>query len=724
MQKNIKKRDPAYLTTALRILAVLLVVAVAAGARWHAVVNLPVDYDEDDYTRAAQQFTALIRSGNWNGFLETNYRPEHPPLEKIVFGISLLSTPEVALTPDRPTSAEPDKYLSRKLLRPERTISAVFGTLEVFLLALVNPLAGLFLGIHAFTIKYTSQVMIESLPSLTSLACILAYLRWKKSTKHQVDGWLISSAVFLGLTAASKYLYCVVGVAILVDWLLDSHQAGSLRRDFRLILAWGILALIVFIAADPYLWPDIISRLKDSILYHSAYASGASEVENAGYPTWQPFVWLSISPYSWHPKAFFLAIDPFITLAAAFGVTSLWKKQRLYILWLGFATFFLLIWPTKWPQYLLILTAPLSLAAYEGLMNLTVRPLRKWLVQRKSKKKLESPNRRGDGRRALPWLVPGLIAFAVLTIFPLIFQLGISMTDFSVTSIRDGFNGGIWREIWGGLTGQIQATGQELGRTSAQVHYTGPALYQPVLSYLGSSGLLVFNILWTILTVLLQTIMGLGIALLLWQRGIRFRRFWQALFILPWAIPEMIGALMWLNIFMPEWGWLALAAQKYGPHFPFAFLVDSGQSANLQLLILLIPAIWYGFPFMMLASSVGLKMIPPETLDAAAVDGASAWNTFRYVIWPLLLPLIVPAIIIRSIFAFNQFYLFQVMRSDYSTLATISYNIFNPTSGSYGMRGGMFSVSAVINILTVIILAGFVILFNRWSKAGEGVTYA
>jgi hypothetical protein len=40
------------------------------------------------------------------------------------------------------------------------------------------------------------------------------------------------------------------------------------------------------------------------------------------------------------------------------------------------------------------------------------------------------------------------------------------------------------------------------------------------------------------------------------------------------------------------------------------------------------------------------------------------------------------------------------------------------------MRGGMFSVSAVINILTVIILVGFVILFNRWSKAGEGVTYA
>jgi ABC-type sugar transport system permease subunit len=89
----------------------------------------------------------------------------------------------------------------------------------------------------------------------------------------------------------------------------------------------------------------------------------------------------------------------------------------------------------------------------------------------------------------------------------------------------------------------------------------------------------------------------------LWQKGARFGKFWQALFILPWAIPEMIGAMMWLNIFMPEWGWLALAAQKYGPHFPFAFFVGWEQSTNLWLLVFLIPAIWYGFPFMMLASS-------------------------------------------------------------------------------------------------------------------------
>jgi len=126
---------------------------------------------------------------------------------------------------------------------------------------------------------------------------------------------------------------------------------------------------------------------------------------------------------------------------------------------------------------------------------------------------------------------------------------------------------------------------------------------------------------------------------------------------------------------------------------------------------------------MMLAASIGLKTIPKEVLDAAAIDGASIWQTFRYVTWPILVPLLIPAIIVRGIFAFNQFYLFQAFGFWDATLATLSYNIFNPPRG-FGSDVGQFAISATINIITVILLMFFVILFNRWSKAGEGVTYA
>jgi ABC-type sugar transport system permease subunit len=156
---------------------------------------------------------------------------------------------------------------------------------------------------------------------------------------------------------------------------------------------------------------------------------------------------------------------------------------------------------------------------------------------------------------------------------------------------------------------------------------------------------------------------------------------------------------------------------------PFGFLNGWEKSVDLRLVVFLISAVWYGFPFMMLAASIGLKTVPKEVLDAAAIDGASIWQTFRYVTWPMLVPLLIPAIIVRGIFAFNQFYLFQAFGFWNATLATLSYNIFNPTSG-FGRNGGQFAISATINIITVILLMIFVMLFNRWSKAGEGVTYA
>jgi ABC-type sugar transport system permease subunit len=732
------------------VLAVVLIVLLAWTLRWRAVTMLPGDYDEDDYLRAAQQYAALLRTGDWQGFTETNYRPEHPPLAKIVFGFSLLSAPEAPLLPDRPTTAQPDKFLPKEQLRAARTSGAMLGTLTVALLALVNPLAGLFLAVHGMTIKYVDQVMLEALPALTSLVMVLAYQKSRGDALRR-PYWLVFSAVFLGLTAASKYLYCAVGIAILVDWYLDYCRGDALRRPYRAMLLWGLLAIAVFFAANPYLWPDPIGRLKESVFYHVGYSSGASEVQQANFPVWQPLVWLNTSPYSWHEGVFLLGLDPLIALFAAFGLVRLWRKERVYALWLGLGLFFLLLWPTKWPQYILMLTVPLSLAAAHGVLALIIQPIQNWwaaVTDRAVRRTVlngtfsnpehprlseisfkvwcdallgEKPVARTDLRQALPWLVPGLLAFAVFTLLPLLFQFGVSLTDFNSVSIRDGLNGGIWREVWGGLTGQIPPASTEFPFRSKEVNFTGPSSYLPVLDYITGGGILVFNLLWTIVSVALQTALGLGAALLLWQPGIKLRRGWELLFILPWAIPEMIGALMWLNIFAPTTGWLSLAVQTHGDQIPFAFFTGWERSPSLWALVLLIATLWYGFPFMMLAASAGLKLVPLEVFDAAQLDGANAWQTFRHVTWPLLMPLVVPAIIIRGIFAFNQFYLFQVFQIGQGTLATLSYNFFNP-SGYF--INGQFAISAVLNILTMLILIGFVILFNRWSKAREGVTYA
>jgi arabinogalactan oligomer/maltooligosaccharide transport system permease protein len=511
-----------------------------------------------------------------------------------------------------------------------------------------------------------------------------------------------------------------------VDWFLDSREQRSLRLFFRNMLIWGIIAIAVFILADPYLWPDVIGRLKETVFYHAGYATSASEVQNASFPIWQPFVWLNTSAFFWHEGVFVVAPDLLISILAAFGVSRLWKRQRVYALWLAVAIIFLLLWPTKWPQYILVLTAPLSLAAAETI-SLGWEKIKDWWTNRRLGQEAKASFNRREVTRSIPWLVPGLVIFAAFTLFPLIFRGAISLTDFNSISIRDGMRGGVWREVWEGLTGQAKAVEPDFPFRSKEVNFIGPSSYLPVFDWITGDGILVFNILWTVLSVALQTVLGVGAALLLWNKRIRFRRGWQTLFILPWAIPETIGALMWMTIFVSPFGWLALAVQDFGKNIPFGFFSGWERSPNMTLIVLLIVGLWYGFPFMMLAASAGLKQVPLEVFDAAAMDGATAWQTFRHVTWPLLMPLVIPAIIIRGIFAFNQFYLMQIfgfLHQSYfmTTLATLSYNIFNP-SGFFNFNG-QFAVSAALNLITMLVLIGFVILFNRWSKAEEGVTYA
>jgi arabinogalactan oligomer/maltooligosaccharide transport system permease protein len=210
------------------------------------------------------------------------------------------------------------------------------------------------------------------------------------------------------------------------------------------------------------------------------------------------------------------------------------------------------------------------------------------------------------------------------------------------------------------------------------------------------------------------------VAWLLHQRGVRFRGWWRAIYILPWAIPEFVGALIWMQIFDPRYGWFFLGTSFADtPGYPLAQQLSLWQeNPTAALLVLLIAGTWLGFPLIMLAASAGFKMIPHDVYDAAAIDGAGGWQQFRTITWPLLLPLLAPALIIRGIFAFNQFYLFYVLNPPWplTTLASLSFFVFD--------GAGRYAISAVINIFTVVLLIVFLLWFNRLSRAGEGVTYA
>ncbi len=711
----------------IRILVILAVVVVALSLRLLAVQRLPQDYDEPVYFLAGQHYAAAVRAGDWGELLRYEYNLEHPPLNKLLYGAALTLLPPLPEIPEQPTNPPPPVpyALPQPHFLVTRLTSAVLGALQVLALALVNPLAGLFLAIHTFTIKYTSQTYLEALPALTSAVAVLAY--WK--SKSRWNGWLLVSTVALGLTAASKYLYAVAGVAIVAHWLWTTYPATSPRKVPALarwlapVALWGLLAVAFFLAADPFLWRDPLDRLKSSLLFNTDFAQ-SEHVRSAGYPLWQPFVWLAMS-VPWHPGVFAVAVDPLITLLALTGLRRLWRARSVFAVWLVVGIGFLLLWPTKWPQYILLLIAPLSLVAAEGFRGSVWQPLSDWL------RRLRAEGWRRPGprfakrevRQALLWLLPGAVILGLIALFPMIYQAAMSLTDFSAVAIRDGLSGGVWREVWRGLTGQVEPVAAELfGRPSGKmVHYAGLALLLQLL-FGAAAPLVVYEIIWTVLSVACQTALGLGVAMMIHRYGVLFKKGWRTLFILPWAIPEFVGALVWSQILDPKFGWLNLAGQSFARRadFPLATSVAAKwqQDPQIALIVLLIAATWYGFPFMMLAATAGLKMIPPDVYEAAALDGASGWRQFRAITWPLLLPLLLPAIIIRAIFTFNQFYLYYVLQTPFpaTTFATVSFFIFD--------EGGLYAVSAALNLFTVLVLVGLIWWFNRQSRAAEGVTYA
>ncbi len=725
--------------------AVLTVGVVALSARLLAVNLLPVDFDEDDYLRAGQQYAVGIQAGDPGVLLRDNYRPEHPPLSKIITGLALLTVPPAAEIPDRPTTAGQAKDLPPDMVLAGRTAQAGFGAAAALVLALFSPLGGLVLALHTWTIKYSSQVMLEAVPALLALLAVGAATRARRGVTGSTPrrAWLAAAAVAFGLACAGKYLYGVAGLAIAADLLWSTRDRASDNRH-RLrprglaiwllpVAGWLALGFAVFLAANPYLWPDPIGRLASSIAYHGGYATSAA-VQDTGWPMWQPLVWL-MGSVPWHEAGtFLLTADLPITLLGALGASQLWRRYRLFALWflIGFA--FLIVWPTKWPQYVLTVSIPLSLSAGLGLGRV-LAPVRSraWgiLGAVAARLRREAPaaaarGARGGGLRrslrnlrgAAPWLAPGFVVLTILAVIPIAYEFLMSLTDVRLNSLKDGLRGGIVREALGGLAGQIPAVPFDIRQAAPDVHYVGADLLNGFQQgfWLGgntSASYIAFSVVWMVLSVGLQAGLGITVAAVLERPGVRMASLWRTLFILPWAIPEVVAAVAWRDVFHPQQG---MIAQALGHPFPWS------ASPELSLMVLLVASTWMGWPLWMLVATAGMRTIPRAVAEAAQIDGAGAWRRFAGVTLPMLLPLLGAAFVVRAVTAFNQFYLFYVLGpSDATTtLSTFSFFVFSTTSGGIGLM----AVSAAINMITMVALTAIVAWFLHWRSHAERVALA
>jgi ABC-type sugar transport system permease subunit len=162
-------------------------------------------------------------------------------------------------------------------------------------------------------------------------------------------------------------------------------------------------------------------------------------------------------------------------------------------------------------------------------------------------------HRRRTVLTAYLYILPAAVLMLLITFWPLVYQFWMSLTEYSNLNIRTS---NLLLQVWGSFTGQQQAWNSPpfigLGNYA---RILGGQLSQ-VLSGFDFWRILLFNLVWTVVNLVLSVGIGVAIAVLLNQEGLRFKRFYRALYIIPWALPGLVSAMIWNDVFETESGLL------------------------------------------------------------------------------------------------------------------------------------------------------------------------
>jgi ABC-type sugar transport system permease subunit len=203
---------------------------------------------------------------------------------------------------------------------------------------------------------------------------------------------------------------------------------------------------------------------------------------------------------------------------------------------------------------------------------------------------------------------------------------------------------------------------------------------------------------FTVVSVGLELALGLAIAQLIASRPWGWQ-FLRIALIIPWAVPTIVNGAMWKWIYNADFGALngLLMALGLIKHY-VAWLTLPNMVMNLVILA----DLWHTMPFVALVLQAALATLPHDLDEAAAVDGANAWDRFWRVRVPLLRPAILVVLIVRTVDAFRVFDIVYILTAGgpaYKTL-TITYLTYL-NSFTFGKQGIGAALSFLISVVTV-----------------------
>jgi ABC-type sugar transport system permease subunit len=199
-------------------------------------------------------------------------------------------------------------------------------------------------------------------------------------------------------------------------------------------------------------------------------------------------------------------------------------------------------------------------------------------------------------------------------------------------------------------------------------------------------------------------VLGLGIAILLHQKLVA-RGFWRAVVLVPYAMPGFVAFLIWKLIYNPDIGSLNIFLTKLGLiDAPISFLGDR----DWAMPSVIFATIWRGFPFWAIMFLAALQAVPKELYEAAAVDGANAWQRFKNISLPGIRPVVLIVFLISTINTINSFEAVWLTTAGGPSDATVILPIF-AYKGLTSFQIGQ-SAAAALSLVPIAIIFTFFIL--------------
>lgn len=284
----------------------------------------------------------------------------------------------------------------------------------------------------------------------------------------------------------------------------------------------------------------------------------------------------------------------------------------------------------------------------------------------------QSAQRAATDRSKHFFLTPAALLILVLSIFPLIFSLVLTFVSWDLSRLEGGIR-------FAGLTNFVTLAKDTRFWHTARVTLT-----------------------FVIGAVALQYCVGLGVATLLNQE-IRFRRFFRVVFLIPMMLTPAAVGYVGRMLFNEGIGPINDIIKHLGGP-----LVKWLTSTTLALPTLILVDTWEWTPFMMIVLLAGLQALPPEVFESARVDGASSWQIFQHVTFPMLLPVSITVILIRALEAFKLFDIVQVMTGGGPGTATETVTMY---AYQVAMKNGNLGYASAIAYALLIMVTIFTMLF-------------